>query len=87
MIGAALGLGIAFSIARQYLVSMALLLSVSVTSWGVVNSLWSDQIARYGRDRSEIILYYPPLAFSNLAMAAVIVVGVVALAKAPSRSK
>jgi hypothetical protein len=78
MIGAAIGLGFAFAIVRRYMVSIALLLLVSLCGWCIVNVMWNDQIARYGRDPSEVVLYYPPMAFSMLALAAAFIVGLVA---------
>ena len=70
MIGAAIGFGVSLSLARRYLFSIVLLLFVWLCGCGIVNSMWNDQIARYGRDPSEVVLYYPPLAFSILALIA-----------------
>jgi hypothetical protein len=81
MIGAAIGLGFAFSVARRYAVSILLLLLVSLAGWALNNSFWNDQIARYGRDPSETVLYYPPLALSGLAFIAAVLVAFVAGAK------
>ena len=81
MIGAAIGLGFAFSVARRYTVSIILLLLVSLAGCTLNNSFWNDQIARYGRDPSEAVLYYPPLALSGLAFITAVLVAFVAAAK------
>ncbi len=81
MIGAAIGLGFAFSVARRYTVSILLLLLVSLAGWTLNNSFWNDQIARYGRDPSEAVLYYPSLALSGLAFITAVLVAFVAAAK------
>ena len=81
LMSAATGLGIAFKIARQYVTSVLLLLAVSLCGWAITNSLWNDQIRRYGPDPSEAVLYYPPLACSGIALfTAVIVAAWAALA-------
>ncbi len=85
MIGAAIGLGFAFSVARRYTVSILLLLLVSLAGWTLNNSFWNDQIARYGRDPSEAVLYYPPIALSGLALIAAVFVAFVAAAKRQPR--
>lgn len=87
MIGAAIGVGFAFSVARRYTVSILLLLLVSLAGWTLNNSFWNDQIARYGRDPSEAVLYYPPLALSGLAFITAVLVAFVATAKRRSRVK
>lgn len=68
LISAATGLGVAFTIARRYVTSVLLLLAVSLCGWAINNSLWNDQIKRYGPDPSEAVLYYPPLVCSELAL-------------------
>jgi hypothetical protein len=85
MIGAAIGLGFAFLVARRYAVSILLLLLVSLAGWNLNNSFWNDQIARYGRDQSEAVLYYPPLAFSGLAFFSAVLVAFIAAAKRQPR--
>jgi len=82
LISAATGLGVAFTIARQYVTSVLLLLVVSLCGWATNNSLWNDQIKRYGPDPSEAVLYYPPLVCSGIALfTAVIVAAWATLAK------
>ena len=81
MIGVAIGLGVALSLIRRYVVSIALLLLVSLCGSGIVNLMSNDQIARYGRDPSEVVLYWPPLAFSVLALVAAVAVGLVAFVR------
>ena len=68
LISAAIGLGLAFSIIRQYATSILILLLVSLSGWAINNSLWNDQIRTYGPDPSEAVLYYPPLACSGIAL-------------------
>jgi hypothetical protein len=58
----------AFTIRRQYVTSVLLLLAVAFCGWAINNSLWTDQIKRYGPDPSEAVLYCPPLACSGLAL-------------------
>lgn len=65
---AVIGLGLAFAMARKYVMSISLLLAVSLCSWAINNSYWNDQIKRYGPDPSEAVLYYPPLACSGIAI-------------------
>lgn len=74
LICAATGLGVAFTIGRQYVTSVLLLLAVAFCGWAINNSLWNDQIKRYGPDPSEAVLYYPPLACSGLALFTAMVV-------------
>ena len=68
IIGTAIGFSVALSRARRYFASIVMLVLVWYSGSTVVNSMWNDQIARYGRDPSEIVLYWPPLAFSMLAL-------------------
>ncbi len=74
LISAATGLGVAFTIGRQYVTSVLLLLAVAFCGWAINNSLWNDQIKRYGPDPSEVVLYYPPLACSGFALFTAMVV-------------
>jgi pimeloyl-ACP methyl ester carboxylesterase len=77
LMGAALGFGIALSLARRYLISVVLLVLAALIGWGIVTSMWNEQIARYGRDPSEVVLYYPPLGISILSLAVALAVGLV----------
>jgi len=79
LISAATGLGVAFTIARQYVTSILLLLAVSISGWAINNSLWNDQIKRYGPDPSEAVLYYPPLACSGISLFTAVIVAVWAI--------
>lgn len=79
LISAAIGLGLAFSIVRQFATSIVLLLLVSLSGWAINNSFWNDQIRRYGPDPSESVLYYPPLACSGIALFAATIVAAGAL--------
>ncbi|MBL8820362.1 MAG: hypothetical protein JNL58_30340 [Planctomyces sp.] len=65
-----LGIGVAAYLAslRQRLVSSLLFLFVGGLGMAVNFSLWSQQVAQSGRDRSEAILYHPPLALCMLSL-------------------
>jgi len=79
IVGAAIGIGIAFAIVRRRLISIVLLLLAALGNWRVVNSMWDEQIKRYGRDPCEAVLYYPPLGFSILAVVAALAVALIAV--------
>lgn len=84
-ISAATGLGIAFTITRQYVTSVLILLVVSLCGWAINHSLWSAQVRRYGPDPSEAVLYYPPLACSGIALCIAVMVAAWATLKSRSR--
>lgn len=71
VLGAGLGIAAAFLRVKHRLAGTTILCLVA--SLGTLNtaSRWSAQIAVYGRDPSEIVLYYPPLAICSLALMAV----------------
>ncbi len=82
LICAAIGLGLALSIVRQYAAAILMLLLVSLSSWAINDSFWSDQIKRHGPDPSEAVLYYPPLACSACSLCtATLIAAVAVLAK------
>jgi len=81
MIAAAIGFGVALARARRYFASIIMLVLVWYSGSAIVNSIWNNQIARYGRDPSEIVLYWPPLAFSLLALVAAAGVALVAVVR------
>ena len=64
MIAASAGFALAFSFVRQRALSIILLLATSLLGWLVTRSLWNSQIAQYGRDASEVVLYYPPAGYA-----------------------
>ena len=80
MIGSAIGFGIALSVARKYVISVIALFAVAFLGSAVVGSMWSDQVAQYGRDPSEVVLYYPPMAAALLSLAIAVMIGVFASA-------
>lgn len=65
-----LGIGVAMFLAflRRRLVSSLLLLFVAGLGMAVNLSLWNQQVAQSGRDRSEATLYHPPLALCLLSL-------------------
>lgn len=79
LIGGGIGLGVALLLVRLPFVSFLTLALVSYGGWYSNNSLWNNQIARYGRDPSEFVLYYPPMAFSLLALIAAVIVGLMTI--------
>jgi hypothetical protein len=81
LIGAAIGLGVAFALVERPVISLVLLLVVSIVGSGVVSSMWNAQIARYGRDPSEVVLYYPPLALSMLALVTAVLIAATGLVR------
>ncbi|WP_231598552.1 hypothetical protein [Crateriforma conspicua] len=64
MIAASTGLALAFAFARQHALSIILLFAISLLGWLVTRSLWNAQIAQYGHDASEVVLYYPPAGYA-----------------------
>lgn len=86
IIGAAIGLGFSLAFAGRYSVAIVLLILTWLSSWGLVNSMWSDQIVRYGRDPSEAVLFYPPIAFSFLALLVALTIGSVVAVRRRAKS-
>ncbi len=77
--GFGIGIGLAFAFSRQRAIAIIALLSTSAITYAINNRLWVDQISRYGRDYSEMVLYYPPTIFAVAAMVlAVLVAGLAA---------
>ena len=68
MIAASSGFALAFAFTGQRALSIILLFAISLMGWLVTRSLWNAQIARYGRDASEAVLYYPLAAYAAAAM-------------------
>ncbi len=64
--GAMIGLAIALVIERRAFLGIAMFFVTGCVGAGIICSLWSGQISQYGRDSSEIVLYYPPLGASFL---------------------
>ncbi|MEQ8850027.1 hypothetical protein [Botrimarina sp.] len=67
-LGAAIGLSLSLAVLRRYAESILVALIAGLGGCVFVMSSWMDQINRYGRDPSEMVLYYPPLAASALAL-------------------
>ncbi|MEM6330914.1 MAG: hypothetical protein AAF790_11775 [Planctomycetota bacterium] len=79
LIGFCVGLGAAMALGRQRAFSICVLLATGVAGCALIAMLWGNQVARYGRDPSEAVLYYPPLVAALLAMAAAATLGVAPL--------
>lgn len=76
LIATAIGFGFAFIIVRQKFVSLFLLLAIAFLGWIPTRSLWNNQIANYGRDPSEAVLYYPPTAYCAFSLILAVILGV-----------
>ena len=75
-LGGAIGVAIALAGISRFGWATAVLLLTSVTCCVVVIHVWDGQIADYGRDPTDIIVYYPPLGFC--AVAAAVMIGILA---------
>ena len=64
IIAASAGFALAFAFVRQLVTSIVLLSMTSLLGWLVTRSIWNAQIAQYGRDASEAVLYYPPSGYA-----------------------
>ena len=64
MVAALTGGAIAFAFVRKQGFSVVLLFVIALMGWLVTRSLWNAQIAQYGRDASEAVLYYPPAGYA-----------------------
>ena len=76
MLGASVGVALAFLVARQRLVSALLLFTIALVGWGITHSLWNAQIAQYGRDPSEVVLYYPPTGYAAVSATLAVLVSI-----------
>ncbi len=76
LLGAAIGFSIAPAFVGRFIVSSILLIVTSLCGTAIVVAMWISQIATYGRDPSEVVLYYPPLCYC--AAAFVVAVGMLA---------
>jgi hypothetical protein len=68
MIAASTGFALAFAFVRKRALSISLLFVIALLGWLVTRSLWNAQIAQYGRDASEVVLYYPPAGYAAATM-------------------
>ncbi|GAB5407088.1 MAG: hypothetical protein Aurels2KO_53190 [Aureliella sp.] len=68
LIGSAIGFSIAVAFLRYPIVAIVLQLVISMLGWMATSSMWNSQIADYGSDPSEIVLYYPPTGMCILAL-------------------
>jgi hypothetical protein len=80
---ALMGLGQGFALyltsKKQFFLSGLTFLLISGSGFQLVYRMWSDQIADYGRDRSEEILYYAPTAMCILSLVLGLTVVIVCL--------
>lgn len=67
MIAASTGGAIAVAFVGKRGLSVALLFVISLMGWLITWSLRNRQIAQYGRDPSEAVLYYPPAGYAAAA--------------------
>ncbi len=70
LIGAAIGFSVALAFSRYPILAIILLLTTSFVGWGITGAMWNSQVADYGPDPSEVVLYYPPTAMCILAVCA-----------------
>ena len=87
IMGAMIGLSTALLVGRHAFVGTALLLITGCLGALIVNSLWSRQISQYGRDYSQIVLFYPPMGAAMLCWLLAIITGVLAYQRRPGRMK
>ena len=78
IMGAMIGLSVAFVVGRQAFIGAALSFITGCIGALSVNSLWSDQVSQYGRDYSEIVLFYPPMGAAMLCWLCATIAGVLA---------
>lgn len=67
-IGAATGFSAAVGCLRRPLLAVIMLAIIAVSGWALISSMWNSQIAEYGSDQSEMVLYYPPTAMCLIAL-------------------
>ena len=77
LISVSIGISLAFLVVRQRLIAAFLFSLIAIVGYVVTCSLWNAQIAQYGRDPSEIVLYHPPIGYS--AVSAILAVTVTVL--------
>ena len=68
MIAASTGFALAFAFVRKRALSISLLFVIALMGWLVTLTLWNAQIAQYGRDASEVVLYFPPAGYAAASM-------------------
>ena len=87
VLGSAIGFAFAFVYIRRYRIAAVLLMLVAILGAAVIVPMWNQQVARYGSDPSEVVLFYPPLALCGLAAMASIGVAAIGLARRPDHDK
>jgi hypothetical protein len=68
LIGVGIGFSLAFCFVVHRVISAALMLGVAAIGYSITRTLWNSQIADYGRDPSEAVLYHPLAAMCGLAV-------------------
>lgn len=68
LVGAGIGFAAGIAYARCFRTAVFLLLAISLSGWAATSAMWNSQIANYGRDPSEVVLYYPPSGMCVLAL-------------------
>lgn len=84
VLGAATGFAIAFVWVHRWWVCSILLLLIALLGMAIVLPMWNQQLARYGRDPSEMILFYPPLMLCGLAIVASTSVAALGVIRGPA---
>ena len=72
---AMIGLSIGLVILRKVLFGISILIVTGCLGGFAVYSMWSSQIAQYGRDSSEVMLYYPPMSVATACLLLAILTG------------
>lgn len=67
LLGAAVGFGFAFLTVGRKRTASLLLLTTAICGTLVVAGMWIVQIADYGGDPAERVLFWPPMAISVIA--------------------
>jgi hypothetical protein len=68
LIGVGIGISLAFCFVCHRVISATLLLAVAAIGYSITRALWNAQIAEYGRDPSEAVLYHPLAAMCAFAV-------------------
>ncbi|AMV35594.1 hypothetical protein VN12_26110 [Pirellula sp. SH-Sr6A] len=79
------GLASAFIVAGHRFFAALLFTVTAAAGYAITSSLWNAQIAQYGSDPSEMVLYYPPAGYSAIPGILAISSFILALARAIER--
>lgn len=76
LIGASIGSGISFVYSRYPRIGVIWLLATSFAGWVPTSSMWKSDLAQYGPDPSQAVLYYPPTAMCLCSLGLAIAIAV-----------